>query len=313
MSYKARRTDAILQAGPLVLIAAVMALTLAGCSGAPTGNANSNANVTANTNLNANTGAATPTGATPFSSREPERYSARMTLTARGTLNNQQRSTPELQFEFARLGNDKRWAFNLPSIGEVTYLEKAGLKYLIIPSRSQYVELRSEELGFNLPDLMTPSAAIDQLKSRTQYETLGTESINGRTATKYRFAGAANTGTQAGTVQADSFVYVDQDTGLPLRSEIYTSTTSGANATIVTETRDIQLNPDPAQFEVPATMRKVTTQELKQQVQNFVGAIRIFAEFMRQQGGAPPPAGGQPAATPANANRPATNTNANRP
>jgi hypothetical protein len=231
-----------------------------------------------------------------------------MTVTARGTINNQQRSTPELQFEFSRLGNDKRWAFNLPSIGEVTYLEKAGLKYLIIPSRSQYVELRPEELGFNLPELMTPSAAIEQLKSRTQYETLSTETINGRTATKYRFAGAANTGTQAGTVQADSFVYVDQDTGLPLRSEINTSASSGANAEIVTETRDIQLNPDPSLFEVPAGLRKVTTQEMKQQVQNFVSAVRIFAEFMRQQGGQPT-ATGQPAAPSSTATPPAANAN----
>jgi hypothetical protein len=38
-------------------------------------------------------------------------------------------------------------------------------------------------------------------------------------------------------------------------------------------------------------MRKVTSTELKQQVQSFVSAIRVFAEYWRQQAEGTPQAG----------------------
>src|SRR6185295_2726182 len=110
---------------------------------------------------------------------------------------------------------------------------------------------------------------------RTQYERIETETINGRTAIKYRFRGAADTRTQVGTVQADSIVYVDQETGLPLRSEVDTMSSSGAGARVVTEADKIDLVPDPSLFEVPTSMKRVTTAELKEQVQGFVNAIRV--------------------------------------
>jgi hypothetical protein len=121
---------------------------------------------------------------------------------------------------------------------------------------------------------------------------VGTETVNGRTATKYRFKGAADTRTQAGTVQADSIIYVDQVTGLPLRSEVDAVLSNGKGAHVTTETSSIQLEPESSLFDVPTGMKKVTTAELKQQVQGFVNAIRVFAAYMRQQTGA--------SATPAN-------------
>jgi hypothetical protein len=43
-------------------------------------------------------------------------------------------------------------------------------------------------------------------------------------------------------------------------------------------------------FEVPTAMKKVTSTELKQQVQSFVGAMRAVAGYFRQQMETPPPA-----------------------
>jgi hypothetical protein len=249
----------------------------------------------ANANMNA-------TAAGALDAREPESYSTTMTLTGQYVGGQRQGNIPTLQFDFAKMNNDRRWSFNLPQpAGQVTYLEKVGLKYLLLPARNQYVEITPEEMGFQLGSLMTPVAVIERLKSRGQYENLGAEQVNGRTAIKYRFTGAADTRTQAGTIQADSFVYADQQTGLPLRAEINSATTSGATARIVIETRDIQMNPSPSLFEVPANLKKVTTQELKQQVRGFIDAIQIFAEMMRQQQATPAPA--PPPQAAANANR----------
>jgi len=287
---------------------ATAALVSFGCSTAPTGtNANSNASVSVNGNANGNANVSTTAAAgVPINVREPERYSATFTISGEGEANARQ-GNATLQVDFAKAAADRRWTFQLPApVGQITYLEKAGSRYLIIPARNQYVELRPEELGVNLGGLMSPATMIEQLKSRTQYENQGTETVNGRTATKYRFAGAKDTRTQAGTVQADSFVYVDEATGLPLRSQVNASTTSGATARVVTEMRDLRLDPEASIFEVPTGMKKVTTEELKQQVQGFISLVRTLSAMSGQNfSGAPPAVNPTPAGN--------ANGNANRP
>jgi len=257
----------------------------------------SSACATAGTNTatvsNSNAAApAPPPPPAPLEAREPDRYSVATTITVQPTGNAPQTNIPPMQFTFARITDQRRVSFKLPDpVGEVIYLEKPPMKYLIFPARNQYVELDPNELGFQLGELMSPASAIQRLKEKSRYEMLGTEAINGRTAIKYRFSGAVDTHTQAGTAEANSIVYVDQETGLPLRSEIDTSSTSGAGARIVTTTDNLQLTADAAMFEVPTTMKKVTSTELKQQVQGFVGAMRAVAGYFKQQMETPPPAG----------------------
>jgi hypothetical protein len=290
---------------PLIILA--VSLSLSGCTPSqPNSNAtvNSNASVGANPNPNAvanmnssNTGVSSAA----FAAKEPEQYSLTMAVSGQGSASNKQGSLPPQNIEFAKMGSDRRWALNLPAIGQVAYLEKAGMKYLLLPSRSQYVEISPEALGFQLGNVMTPSAIVEQLKPRTQYENVGTETINGRAATKYRFVGAADTRTKAGTVQSESYIYMDEVTGLPLRADLNFASSSGGQAHGFIETRDLNLNPDAKLFEVPAAFKKVTTEELKEQVQGFIQFMRLLAPAMAQQVGnnstAPPPS-----AAPANPN-----------
>jgi len=264
----------------IVLIAS---LSMAGCGGNNTDSV-SNGNANRATTANANT-SPEPSRTAELEAREPDRYSVETTVTVQPAGETPQANIPPLRFSFAKMGADnRRLEFNFPNpIGEVTYIEKGNFRYLIYPARNQYVELDPNELGFQLGKVMSPASMIERLKERTQYESLGTETINGRTAIKYRFKGAADTRTQAGTVQADSIIYVDQQTGLPLRSEVDAMLSSGKGARVVTETSSIELQPDATLFEVPTDMKKVTTAELKQQVQGFVSALRVFAGYMRQQ------------------------------
>lgn len=276
-----------------LVIVALIALGSSGCATAGTNtttNMNSNANLApANANAPAMLG-----GTTTLEAREPESYSVTNTITIQPTGSSPQANVPPMQFSFARIGMHRRVSFKLPDpVGNVIYLEKAPLKYLIFPARNQYVELDPNELGFALGDVMSPVSAIEQLKQRTQYEQLGTETVNGRTAVKYRFKGAADTHTRIGTAQADSIVYIDQETGLPLRSEIETTSSSGAGARIVTVAENLQFAPEASLFEVPSGMKKVTSTELKQQVQGFVGAVRAVAGYFRQQVNTASPATGQ--------------------
>lgn len=286
MHTKTKKNHAVIAFVVLVGFASVVLL---GCTNAGT-------STVTNTNSNANTpiGNASTTTAPMSSSleaREPERYSVVNTVTIQPTGNSPQANIPPLQFSFARIGTERRVSFKLPDpVGEVIYLEKPPLKYLIFPARNQYVELDPTELGFQLGDVMSPVAVVQRLKEKTQSEQLGTETMNGRTVVKYRLKGAADTHTKVGTAQADSIVYVDQETGLPLRSEIETISSSGAGARITTVADTVLFEPDATLFEVPTAMKKVTSAELKQQVQSFVATVRAVAGYLREQAGTPPQA-----------------------
>ncbi|HXG94820.1 MAG TPA: hypothetical protein VNN73_20950 [Blastocatellia bacterium] len=261
----------------------IIALASLACTGGPASNTNTGASATA---ANVNTNAAASAESTPLTAREPESYTAEMTITAQAEGNNTQQAMPPIQFIFAKSGADRRWEFqSLPLVGNAIYIEKSGLKYLVLPAQKRYAEINPQELGVPLDRLLTPTMAIEQLKSRAPYEKLPPEMVNNRQADKYRFAGAINTQTQAGTAQGDTILYVDQETGLPLRADINVATSGGQNARIMIETKNIQLNPPLTMFDVPEGMKKVTTQEIKQQLDAFVTMLRAAAKLLGPQMG----------------------------
>src|SRR5262249_26551882 len=165
----------------MILIASLLSFA---CTEAGTGG---DANLR-NANSAANPPASSPDLAADLERPEPDRYSVTTTVTIQPTGNAPQANIAPLQFNFARMGPDSRVSFRLPDpVGEIIYLEKAPLKYLIFPSRNQYVELDPNELGFQLGHLMSPGAVVERLKQRGHYEKMGVETVNGRSAVKYRF------------------------------------------------------------------------------------------------------------------------------
>ena len=105
----------------------------------------------------------------PFSPdiKEPDRYTVAMTIGAEGG------ATPALQFSFSKFDTDRRWTFMLgPPLGQVAYLEKSGLKYVIFFERKQYIEVQPGALGVQVGAVFTPNAVAERLKSRVRYEKL---------------------------------------------------------------------------------------------------------------------------------------------
>lgn len=268
----------------------------------PAANTSTNTNTTtvnanATNTSNANMGTTSVSGAT-IDTREPEQYSATITLKLEVT-GNQNMSTPPLTANFARNGADRRISFKIPGGDEVTYLDRADKHYIIVPGRKQYAEIDAQSTGFNVPDIMTPAQIVNRVKGVSGCEQAGEEPFGGRSATKYRCTAAARTGTQAGDVKTESFIYVDKDTGLPLRSEsIVTSSgnVAGANTVkIVTEMSNIQTTVAPDTFAEPQGMSKVDPAQVRSQVESVVKAALVFAQSMMQASSAPPPP--PPAAT----------------
>jgi hypothetical protein len=242
-----------------------------GCAGrgAPNSNSNAVSNTKPSTDGNANA-ETRPSSSQPaaIDIKEPERYGAAMTISIQGA-SGAPASMATQQFGYAKLGADRRWAFTLPApLGRTVYLEKSGLKYLILLDRKQYVELAPDPLGFQMSKELTLGAIAERLKPRVQFEQLGLEPINARTAMKYRLTSATDASTRI-----DGVIFVDQETGLLLRSELNTASPSGEKSRVIVEARDLQLNPDRSEFDVPAGMKKVSPQEAKQQIEGFVSAI----------------------------------------
>jgi outer membrane lipoprotein-sorting protein len=175
------------------------------------------------------------------------------------------------QFDLAKLAADRRWSFVFPApLGQIVYLEKSGLRYLVQFERRQYTEVSANAFGFELSRVLMPNSIADRLRSH-QYEKLGLEPVNGRTAVKYRL-----TANDAST----HMILVDQETGLPLRSELSVVAPSGKKSRVIVEARDVQLNPDRIQFDVPVGMKKVGPQEARQYIEAFASALRPFSDII---------------------------------
>jgi hypothetical protein len=257
------------------LLALAFIVSSTGCQPAANTNTNTNANLTANTNTNANANTSTVTTA-GIAAREPDTYRATLVFSAVTEGGEKTIGIPTLSAEVARRGADRRVSFKLPDGSDLIYLEKGGLHIVVLPARTQYAELTPEATGFQLGKLMTPGQLVSRLENLKGVERVGEETVGGRTADKYRYARAADTKTQAGTVSTEAFVYVDKETGLPLRTELFSEASGEVQgvkgARIVAEMRDITTTVDNSSFEVPSDYKKVPPQQVRQQINALTNA-----------------------------------------
>ena len=87
------------------------------------------------------------------------------------------------------------------------------------------------------------------------------ETVNGRATMKYRVTLKGKTGA-GNEITTESLVWVDENLGMPVKSEM-TSTGNGASGTHVTmELRDIKETVDSSVFELPPDYRKVEARDI---------------------------------------------------
>jgi hypothetical protein len=244
----------------------------AGCAAPPVANTNTNMNMSANTNsapVNANTNSA-PESLAAISAREPDKYRATLTFSAETGSGEKTIGIPTLSVAVARRGDDRRVAFKLPDGSDLIYLDSDSHHYVLLPTRKQYAELTQEAVGFQIQRLMTPGQLVRYLEKLKGVERVGEEPLNGRTAIKYSYSSTVNTQSQAGEVKNQAYVYVDKETGLPLRSEL-TAEASGnvkgmKSAKIVAEMHDISTDVDASAFTVPANLSKIPPEQVRAQI-----------------------------------------------
>jgi hypothetical protein len=257
-----------------------MLVTVGGCARGRVAETNANLNVNTNINANANV---TPVNAnvavapSTIAAREPDAYRGTLVFSAETEGGEKTIGIPTLSAEVAKNGPDRRLSFKLPDGSDLIYLEHNGVHYAIAPGRKQYAELTPEATGFQLHKLMTPGQLVAYLDRLQGIQLVGEEQLNGRTAMKYRYARTDQTKTSAGEVKTESFIYIDKDTGLPLRAELFSEASGNVQgtkgATIVAEMRDISTNVEPSLFEVPAGLNKVSEQQVRQQINAISNTI----------------------------------------
>ena len=268
----------------ILLLSGICILGLIGtaCQRADT---NANANLATNVNSSPTTmTAASPETPSVIAAREPERYRAVLVFSAETEGGQKTVGIPSLSAEVARNGADRRVSFKLPDGSDLIYLEQGDKHIVIAPARKQYAELTPEATGFQLQKLMTPGQLVAYLEKLRGVEAAGEETMNGRTAMKYRYANTTNTSTSAGEVKSEAFVYVDKETGLPLRAELFSEASGNVQgvkgARIVAEMRDISTNIDDSLFQVPEGLNKVPPEQVRQQIDAFTNTVAALLKAL---------------------------------
>jgi len=282
----------------LLCLLALSGLMLTACQRSPeTTTTNLNTNIS-NANANVSTAANTNTTTQPISTiaaREPDKYQATLVFTAETQGGEKTIGIPTLSAQVARSGDDRRLAFKLPDGSDLIYLDHNGVPYAIAPARKQYAELTPAATGFQIHKLMTPGQLVAYLDKLQGIESLGEETVNGRTALKYRYVRSTNTNTAAGQVNTESFIFIDKETGLPLRAELFSQASGSvqgvSGAKVVAEMRDINTNIDPSLFEVPPGLNKVPEAQVRAQVDAITNTIAAVLKTLltNMNSNVPPP------------------------
>lgn len=278
----------------LVLVISAMLVTIAGCARGPVAETNVNMNVNTNVNANVPVNANAAVAPSTIAAREPDAYRATLVFSAETEGGEKTIGVPTLTAEVAKNGADRRLSFKLPDGSDLIYLEHNGVHYAIAPARKQYAELTPEATGFQLHKLMTPGQLVAYLDRLQGIQFVGEEQLTGRTALKYRYARTDQTKTSAGEVRTESFIFIDKDTGLPLRAELFSEASGNVQgtrgATVVAEMRDINTNVEPTLFEVPSGLNKVSEQQVRQQVNAISNTIAaVLRTLLTNMNTTPPP------------------------
>jgi len=253
----------------------------------PSSNANANANANTNSQtsaVNTNSNSDSANSGPTINTREPDKYSSTLVFSIETQGGDKAIGIPSLSVQVARNGDDRRVEFKLPDGSPLVYLDHNNRHYVILPARKQYAELTQEATGVQIHKLITPGQLVEDLKNIKGVERVGEGPMDGRSADKYRYTTSANTNTKAGEVKADAFVYVDKETGLPLRAELLAESSGDVKgvkaARVVAEMHDIKTDVEPALFEPPAGYEQVAPERVRQQIDALTSAVAAILKAM---------------------------------
>jgi len=194
----------------------------------------------------------------PFQTKEPENYQAVRTL----TFTDQSGKSVIRKTTIAKFGVLRREETQTSSSTTVL-LELAEGNFVLYPNDKVY----SQVAGFDSETGTDPSAFETSPEKllhpdtlQTAYQKLGNETVSGRTLVKYRVVVNSNNGS--GVSSNETFIWIDETLGMPVRSE--TKTTDGSVSTM--ELSDVSTQVDKSLFQLPSGYQKVAPEELRRRI-----------------------------------------------
>jgi hypothetical protein len=110
-------------------------------------------------------------------------------------------------------------------------------------------------------------------------------------------------------VKSEAFFFVDKETGLPLRAELYSEASGNVQgvkgAKIVAEMRDISIVVDDSLFQIPVGFNKVPPEQVRQQIDSFTNTVAALVKALIANMNSGATSNASPAATPSPSMSPA--------
>jgi len=210
-----------------------------------------NQKVVTETNSNETVISATP----PFQTKEPERYRATRTITTVTATG----ETTITRNTIARDGELRRDETEMWQ-RRVVYLYLPEGKFLLVPDEKLLVDLTktdgAEAPGIDDASESSPDRLLHTDPIATTYQQIATETINGRTAQKYRVVVNSSTGTNVSV--NETLIWIDDALHMPVKSE----TTSSDGKRVMMELSEISLDVDRGVFQIPEGYEKIAMRDL---------------------------------------------------
>lgn len=193
----------------------------------------------------------------PFKTKEPEHYSATRTITTFGP-------NGEKFVESKLIGRDGliRREESASQQTRVVYLDLPEGRFILWPEQKVYAVLDRDGAPTPPPDNEedSPDRLLHIEPSVTTYQYLGTDTVAGRNATKYRVV--VNSSPTESVNANETLIWIDDALSMPIKSEMR----SRDSLVVVTELSDITVPPDKQLFQIPSGYEKIPFSALQKQL-----------------------------------------------
>ena len=195
----------------------------------------------------------------PFKTKEPDRYSATRTI----TIFNPNGETLATTTLIARDGPRRREEPQSKDVRAI-YLDLPEGRFVIYPDDKVYAAATSDDAPANSEseesDEKSPDRLLHTDPISTTYQSLGVETIAGRSTSKYRIV--VNNSAAQNVSPNETLMWIDAGLNMPIRSE----TKSPDGTRTVMELSGVTLDADKQLFEIPADYKKVGFSTIQKQL-----------------------------------------------
>ena len=194
----------------------------------------------------------------PFKTREPDSYSATRTITTFGPQGEKKTVESMLIGRDGLIRRDESGS----DASRIVYLDSAEDRFILWPEGKVYAAIEDDRTARLPPETEdeSPDRLLHVEPTVSTYQALGTETVAGRSAAKYRVV-VNNSATESVNAN-ETLIWIDDALNIPIKSEMR----SPDGIVVVTELSDIKLPPDKQLFQIPTGYEKIPYSALQKQL-----------------------------------------------